>query len=152
MRKTTNNPQLRDMNMKTGKTIKVLSVVAAAFGLPLVVSGQEPTFTAITDSPISESYAFSAAWGDYDGDGLVDLLFVDPFQGVMGQTQIYLFKNQGGGFFDKRVTVTRGRVRGPTTTTMAIWIWCSRITIGKLPAAATNSLSCTVTKATTITG
>lgn len=71
--------------------------------LPACAAVPEPSFTAITDSPISESYAFSAAWGDYDGDGLMDLLFVDPFQGVRGNTQIYVFKNKGDGSFEKRV-------------------------------------------------
>lgn len=68
-------------------------------------AAQDPVFTEITDSPISESYAFSAAWGDYDKDGFLDLLMLWPWpaEGWYGHTQIYLFKNQGDGSFAKDV-------------------------------------------------
>jgi enediyne biosynthesis protein E4 len=83
--------------------MELLIVVGAAFGLPLAATAQEPTFTAITDSPISESWAFSVAGGDYDGDGFIDLLAVEEYTTGLdpGVGRIYLFRNRRDGSFEK---------------------------------------------------
>ncbi|MCB1125517.1 MAG: VCBS repeat-containing protein, partial [Verrucomicrobiae bacterium] len=62
---------------------------------------EDPAFTVISDSPLSETYAFSAAWGDYDGDGFQDLLCLDSFPSGTAQAHLLLFTNQRNGAFAK---------------------------------------------------
>lgn len=99
--------QIKQVNnvMKNFIQHKSLRIVSTYLALVTCTHSlaEEPVFTEITDSPISENYAFSAAWGDYDQDGYMDVLLVDPYQGVRGSTQIYLLKNQGNGSFSKTI-------------------------------------------------
>ncbi|MBL9136204.1 MAG: VCBS repeat-containing protein [Verrucomicrobiales bacterium] len=54
----------------------------------------DTTFRVISDTPISRDVGWSMAWGDYDGDGWIDLL-------CSGQTTPFLYHNEGNGQFVK---------------------------------------------------
>lgn len=69
----------------------------------VLLTAQEPLFTAITDSAISDDYAFSVAWGDYNSNGFIDLLAVDTWYAGRGTSRIYLFENQGDGSFQRKI-------------------------------------------------
>jgi hypothetical protein len=43
------------------------------------------------------------AWGDYDGDGLIDLLAVDFYSLTPGLGRIYVFRNRGDGAFERTI-------------------------------------------------
>jgi enediyne biosynthesis protein E4 len=88
-------------------TLRTFFVAAAAAvmasGALKPATAQEPEFTAITDTAISDDYAFSFAWGDYDGDGLIDLLAVDFYSLTPGLGRIYVFRNRGDGAFERTI-------------------------------------------------
>lgn len=67
------------------------------------LTAQEPLFTAISDSAISDDYAFSVAWGDYNRDGFIDLLAVDTWYAGRGGSRIYLLENQQDGSFTRTI-------------------------------------------------
>lgn len=73
------------------------------------VSANAQTFTRITSGPLSSDFGgfLGAAWGDYDGDGYVDLFVAN------NQKQNLLFHNDGNGSFTK-ITV------GETVTDRAV--------------------------------
>jgi hypothetical protein len=52
----------------------------------------DTTFSVILDTPISRDTGWSMAWGDYDGDGWIDLL-------CSGVTSPFLYHNEGNGQF-----------------------------------------------------
>ncbi|MDX1419085.1 MAG: FG-GAP-like repeat-containing protein [Rubricoccaceae bacterium] len=64
------------------------------------------TFVVVDEAPVApadDNRGWSAAWGDYDADGLVDLVVAHP-AGFVGASQLnHLFHNEGGGAF-ARVT------------------------------------------------
>lgn len=52
----------------------------------------DASFTFVTDTPITKESAYGVAWGDYDGDGLVDLV-------TTGGNSCALYHNDGHGIF-----------------------------------------------------
>ncbi|MCP5524135.1 MAG: VCBS repeat-containing protein [Verrucomicrobiales bacterium] len=88
------------MNRDSVNRFTLLTAAAVIASWPLW-GGDDPTFIAITDTPLSQQHLFSAAWGDYDGDGFQDLLCVDSFPRADNQAQLLLFKNEGNGAFVK---------------------------------------------------
>ena len=69
------------------------------------------TFTKVTNGPLVNAGAagWSASWGDFDGDGLLDL-----FVGSTGESLLY--RNLGGGEF-LRIT------EGPVVTEARQGVW-----------------------------
>lgn len=88
--------------------LPAILVLITMFLLP-VSAVRAQTFTWITDplNPVvadisTDSYT-GCAWGDYDGDGLEDLL-------VVNNSQNYLYHNDGGGNFTRLSTVAAGDI------------------------------------------
>jgi hypothetical protein len=75
---------------------------------PLVV---DPTFTKINTGPVvtDQVVTYSSAWGDYDGDGLLDLVVVGDYFNSGPNTRLY--HNDGNGQF---TTVTNAPIGGMT--------------------------------------
>ncbi|MCX6929312.1 MAG: FG-GAP-like repeat-containing protein, partial [Verrucomicrobia bacterium] len=71
----------------------------------------DPTFTKITANPIvNDAGSWAAcAWGDYDGDGLIDLFIASTLDASGNTRRNALYRNQGSGTF---VRITTG---GPVT-------------------------------------
>jgi hypothetical protein len=105
--------------MKTSySALKLLVSLAAT----LVLAGSAATanspdqFTRITNSPIVMNLGspLAAAWGDYDGDGFIDL-----FVGASFGQRDFLYRNNGNGTFTQ---ITTGDiVTLPSDTTSAVW-------------------------------
>ena len=80
------------------------------------------TFRSITATALGDSLAnagWACAWGDYDGDGLVDLVIANT-AGTTGSNGNHLFHNLGNGAFlaDLSTDVTTG------TSTFTVPTWC----------------------------
>jgi hypothetical protein len=105
---------------KISRSITASTTSAVMCCQVLVASAGEPAFTAITNSPISQQYAFSCAWGDANGDGFIDLLAVDTWYGGRGGGRIYLFENQKDGSFS-RTTLDRANYQHTGYLNGATW-------------------------------
>ena len=75
---------------------------------------------------LAGGYAGSAAWGDYDNDGDLDILLTGDYSGVR-VTKVY--SNDGGDIYRHQRRFDRHSIAvlrpGGTTTTTATWISCS---------------------------
>lgn len=72
------------------------------------------------DQGSNPNLGFNAAWGDYDNDGLLDLVITHPAKFVgMPITSNYLYHNEGGGYFSN-VTGTPV-TQSPAPFTNASW-------------------------------
>jgi hypothetical protein len=80
----------------------------------------DPTFTKITTGPVvtSGGYGSACAWGDYDGDGFIDL-FVCNFEDGINVPRNFLFHNRGDGTFERITSVPQ--VNGNHSTVGATW-------------------------------
>jgi hypothetical protein len=74
-------------------TVRVSNESGAVSSNPAKVE-VDATFVMKTDTPITKDAGSSMAWGDYDGDGRIDLL-------CSGAMQPSLYHNEGGGQFVK---------------------------------------------------
>jgi hypothetical protein len=78
----------------------------------------DPTFTKITVGPIVNDggYGFGCAWGDYDGDGSIDLFACNYANGTQHD---FLYHNRGDGTFERITTVPM--VNANAWATAASW-------------------------------
>ncbi len=85
--------------MKSQLTLKSLGLLV----LVVAMNANAQNFTRVTSGPLISDFGgfLGAAWGDYDGDGYVDLFVAN------NQKQNLLFHNDGAGSFTK---VTTGEI------------------------------------------
>jgi hypothetical protein len=96
-------------------TIKLLVGVCVVGALvcssvsPSLSSAQDPAFIDVTNSAgmADTSDGSAAAWGDYDGDGDLDLFVANDSSGLGASLQDFLYRNNGAGRF-ARVDVMAG--------------------------------------------
>lgn len=79
------------------------------------------TFTKITTGAIVNDggYSFGSVWGDYDGDGLPDLLVTNG--GPNTDQRNFLYRNEGGGKFT-RVTQSTIATEAPGQWRGSLWV------------------------------
>lgn len=77
-------------------------------------------FVALTGASLANIQGFSCAWGDYDGDGLVDLFVAMPagFYGGPARPNTALH-NEGGGAFSRKGS--QPFTRGTSSYTIPTW-------------------------------
>jgi PKD repeat protein len=100
-----NNDGLEDLIVINGN-----AETTGAFSHYLFINNGNWKFTRISDSPVVSRTTIngsrSAAWGDYDNDGYVDL-FIDYFTIPFPSPTNQLFKNNGDGTFSE---ITEGDI------------------------------------------
>jgi hypothetical protein len=125
------------------RKIKLFLFLFILLSVQMSVYGQNPPFVPISEpSPFTEVRLSSAAWGDYDNDGDLDVLLAGTPDSVSGITRIY--RNDGNDTF---VSISAGLtglfqgavawgdydndndldivlLPGGITTMTAIWISC----------------------------
>ena len=79
-----------------------MGVIVAVAALMLFVRGQlqsEVVFTRITEAPLVQDtgYFVGGAWGDYDGDGLIDVTLTDSWE----EGALHLYRNVGEDRFER---------------------------------------------------
>lgn len=75
--------------------------------------------TTLLDNTLYDRPSLNGAWGDYDGDGFVDLVAVIPSTTEEGSSALVLFHNNGGTSFS--VDATKG-ITGPHTRLRSV-LW-----------------------------
>ena len=105
----------------------------ASLILPPVSNLKADIFTSITEGPGSESGpSFGGGWGDYDGDGYIDLFLANG--NASGNFAHFLYHNNGDGTFSR---VTTGPVASVLSAGMA-GAWGDYDNDGHLDLALTN--------------
>ncbi|MCZ7641318.1 MAG: VCBS repeat-containing protein [Verrucomicrobia bacterium] len=88
-------------------------------------------YARVTDGPLAQDRYLgveAAAWGDYDGDGDMDLLVVDAGGFWGGQYSNYLYRNDGAGVF---VRVTDNAIANDRSVSL-MPVWADYDNDGKL--------------------
>ena len=107
----------------------------AALILPPVSDLKADIFTKITTGPGADfGPSFVGGWGDYDGDGFIDLFLANAPVGATGSAFHFLYHNNGDGTFSR---VTTGPVAAVFSTGMA-GAWGDYDNDGHLDLALTN--------------
>jgi hypothetical protein len=74
-------------------TVVVSNAVGTAISEPISLE-VDATFRLLADSPVSRAAGYGMSWGDYDGDGFIDLHSA-------GEASALLYHNEGEGAFVK---------------------------------------------------